>query len=42
MASLPSGSSSVDWIMTLAARLGWAADSWLFYGEAGGGWLHDR
>ena len=32
-------SSNVDWIMTLAARFGWAANNWLFYGKAGGGWV---
>jgi outer membrane immunogenic protein len=27
------------WISTLAARLGVAADHWLFYGKVGGGWV---
>jgi outer membrane immunogenic protein len=27
------------WVATLAARFGWAADHWLFYGKAGGGWV---
>jgi len=33
-----SGSASTDWVTTLAARFGWAADNWLFYAKAGGGW----
>jgi outer membrane immunogenic protein len=32
----------VDWIQTLAARFGWAANNWLFYGKAGAGWVHDK
>ena len=31
----------VDWIQTIAARFGWAANNWLFYGKAGGGWVRD-
>jgi outer membrane immunogenic protein len=27
------------WISTLAARLGVAANNWLFYGKVGGGWV---
>jgi opacity protein-like surface antigen len=27
-----------NWVATLAARLGWAADRWLFYTKVGGGW----
>ena len=27
------------WITTVAARFGFAADHWLFYGKAGGGWV---
>jgi len=34
-------SEKVDWITTLAARFGWAANNWLFYGKAGGAWVHD-
>jgi len=34
-------SAKVDWITTLAARFGWAANNWLFYGKAGGAWVHD-
>src|SRR5258708_381999 len=36
-----SASEKVDWISTLAARFGWAANNWLFYAKAGGGWVHD-
>jgi outer membrane immunogenic protein len=36
-----SAQSNVDWIQTLAARFGWAANNWLFYGKAGAGWVHD-
>ena len=32
-------SNSSNWVATLAARFGWAADHWLFYGKAGGGWV---
>lgn len=31
--------NSSNWVATLAARFGWAADHWLFYGKAGGGWV---
>jgi len=31
--------ASTNWVGTLAARFGWAADHWLFYGKAGGGWV---
>jgi len=27
-----------NWVMTLAARLGYAFDNWLFYGKLGAGW----
>jgi outer membrane immunogenic protein len=33
--------SKVDWIATVAGRLGWAANNWLFYAKGGGGWVHD-
>jgi outer membrane immunogenic protein len=39
--SVISASEKVDWIQTLAARFGWAANNWLFYAKAGGGWVHD-
>jgi outer membrane immunogenic protein len=32
---------SIDWVTTLAARFGWASNNWLFYGKAGGGWVHE-
>jgi outer membrane immunogenic protein len=32
-------SNHSNWVATLAARFGWAADHWLFYGKAGGGWV---
>jgi len=31
--------SNNRWITTLAARIGVANDTWLFYGKAGGGWV---
>jgi opacity protein-like surface antigen len=31
-----------NWIGTVAARLGIAADKWLIYGKVGGGWAQDR
>lgn len=33
-------SASNDWVGTLSARAGFAADNWLFYGKAGGAWAH--
>jgi outer membrane immunogenic protein len=33
--------AKVDWITSLAARFGWAANNWLFYAKAGGAWVHD-
>src|SRR6266851_2408721 len=36
-----SASEKVDWLTTVAARFGYAANNWLFYGKAGGGWVHD-
>jgi outer membrane immunogenic protein len=32
-------SANDRWMATLAARFGVAADNWLFYGKAGGGWV---
>jgi outer membrane immunogenic protein len=32
-------SANTQWLTTLAARLGYAADRWLVYGKAGGGWV---
>jgi outer membrane immunogenic protein len=34
-------SEKVDWITTVTARLGYAANNWLFYVKGGGGWVHD-
>jgi outer membrane immunogenic protein len=31
----------IDWVTTLAARFGWTANNWLFYGKAGAGWVHE-
>jgi outer membrane immunogenic protein len=36
-----SASEKVNWMTTVAARFGYAANNWLFYGKAGGGWVHD-
>jgi outer membrane immunogenic protein len=36
-----SASEHVNWLTTVAARFGYAANNWLFYGKAGGGWVHD-
>ena len=36
-----SASAKVDWMTTVAARFGYAVNNWLFYGKAGGGWVHD-
>jgi outer membrane immunogenic protein len=30
---------SADWMATLAGRLGFASDNWLFYAKAGGAWV---
>ena len=35
------GSASTDWISTLAARFGYAANNLLYYGKAGGGWVQN-
>jgi outer membrane immunogenic protein len=34
-------SERIDWVTTFAARFGWTVNNWLFYGKAGGGWLHE-
>ncbi len=39
--SLLTAAAKVDWITTIAARFGVAVNNWLFYGKAGGGWVHD-
>jgi outer membrane immunogenic protein len=33
---------NTNWVDILAARFGLAADNWLWYGKAGGGWAHNR
>ena len=30
----------IDWISSLAARVGWSFDRWLVYGKVGGAWAH--
>ncbi len=35
-------SANTQWITTLAARLGVAADRWLFYGKGGGAWVKNN
>src|SRR6516162_1152408 len=35
------GSAHTNWVSTLAARFGYAANNWLFYGKAGGGWAEN-
>ena len=35
------GSAKTDWVSTLAARFGYAANNWLFYGKVGGGWVQN-
>jgi outer membrane immunogenic protein len=35
-----SAEAHLDWISTLAARVGWAFDRWLVYGKLGGAWAH--
>jgi outer membrane immunogenic protein len=32
-------SANTNWITTVAARFGVAANNWLYYGKAGGGWV---
>jgi outer membrane immunogenic protein len=33
------GNANTNWVSTLSARFGYAANNWLFYGKAGGGWV---
>jgi outer membrane immunogenic protein len=35
------GSADTNWMTTVAARFGIAANNWLFYGKAGGGWANN-
>ena len=39
--TLLSAHEKVDWLTTVTARLGYAANNWLFYVKGGGGWVHD-
>jgi len=32
--------ASLDWVSTLAPRLGYTFDSWMVYGKLGGAWAH--
>jgi len=36
------GNTNTNWISTLAARFGYAANNWLFYGKAGAGWANNN
>jgi outer membrane immunogenic protein len=40
--TLLAGAANIGWITTLAGRIGFAADKWLYYGKAGAGWLNDK
>jgi outer membrane immunogenic protein len=42
LVNMVQANEKVDWITTIAGRLGFAANNWLFYGKGGGGWVHDR
>ena len=35
------GSARTNSVSTIAARFGYAADHWLYYGKAGGGWVRN-
>jgi outer membrane immunogenic protein len=35
------GSLSTDWIATLAGRIGYTVDNWMFYAKGGGAWVQD-
>jgi outer membrane immunogenic protein len=35
------GSADTNWMTTVAARFGVAANNWLYYGKAGGGWANN-
>jgi outer membrane immunogenic protein len=35
------GSANTDSVSTIAARFGYAANNWLYYGKAGGGWVRN-
>jgi outer membrane immunogenic protein len=40
--SVLQGSTNMDSVSTIAARFGYAADQWLYYGKVGGGWVRNR
>jgi outer membrane immunogenic protein len=35
------GSANTNWVTTVAGRLGYAADNWLFYGKGGWAWVNN-
>jgi outer membrane immunogenic protein len=35
-----SARAGIDWVSTLAPRVGYAFDRWLVYGKVGGAWIH--
>jgi len=35
------GSAHTNWLSTVAGRVGYAANNWLFYGKGGGGWVNN-
>ena len=35
------GSANTNWVTTLAGRVGYAADNWLFYGKGGWAWVNN-
>jgi outer membrane immunogenic protein len=35
-----SAHAGIDWVSTLAPRVGYAFDRWLVYGKAGGAWIN--
>jgi len=36
------GTATTSWITTLAGRVGFAANNWLYYGKAGAGWVNNQ
>ena len=40
--TLFSAHEKADWLTTVTARVGYAANNWLFYVKGGGGWVHDQ
>ncbi len=37
-----SGTANTNWITTLAGRVGFASNNWLYYGKAGAGWVNNQ